>query len=161
MQDAGHVLARLQIYVLMSSQKTCLNYPLQSDGLRSWLWGRNSGKQDGDIVYFKMKRQTELKKLMEAYCRRKGLQMDQVRFLFDGRRLQEKDTPDELLMEDDNVIMLFRVTSQDSLKSVFIPHFFFHECIWHISASLSDLLILLWDGPLNTCFVFAVVRGQS
>jgi small ubiquitin-related modifier len=37
--------------------------------------------------------------------------MDQIRFLFDGNRLRENQTPDELEMEDDDVIdaMLFQV----------------------------------------------------
>ena len=48
---------------------------------------------------------------MEAYCVRQSLQMDQIRFLFDGNRLRENQTPDELEMEDDDAIdaMLFQV----------------------------------------------------
>ena len=67
--------------------------------------------QDGNIVHFKIKRKTQLKKLMEAYCNRQSLQMDQIRFLFDGNRLRETQSPDELEMEDDDVIdaMLFQV----------------------------------------------------
>eukprot|EP00960_Hanusia_phi_P052847 761694-Hanusia_phi.AAC.2 len=33
--------------------------------------------QDGNVVHFKIKRKTPLKKLMEAYCSRQSLQMDQ------------------------------------------------------------------------------------
>ena len=67
--------------------------------------------QDGNIVHFKMKKKTQLKKLMEAYCARQSLQMEQIRFLFDGNRLRDSQTPDELEMEDDDVIdaMLFSV----------------------------------------------------
>ena len=67
--------------------------------------------QDGNIVHFKIKKKTQLKKLMEAYCARQSLQMDQIRFLFDGNRLRDTQTPDELEMEDDDVIdaMLFQV----------------------------------------------------
>ena len=67
--------------------------------------------QDGNTVHFKMNRNTQLKKLMEAYCNRQSLQMDQIRFLFDGNRLRETYTPEELEMEDDDVIdaMLFQV----------------------------------------------------
>ena len=35
------------------------------------------GAQDGNIVHFKIKRKTALKKLMEAYCQRQSLQLDQ------------------------------------------------------------------------------------
>ena len=64
--------------------------------------------QDGNMmlpqVHFKMKKKTQLKKLMEAYCARQSLQMDQIRFLFDGNRLRDSQTPGELHMEDDDVI---------------------------------------------------------
>ena len=80
--------------------------------------------QDGNIVYFKIKKKTELKKLMEAYCARQSLQMDQIRFLFDGCRLRDTQTPDELDMEDDDVIdallydaMLFQVVHPLPLSS--------------------------------------------
>ena len=63
--------------------------------------------QDGIYVHFKIKKKTQLKKLMEAYCARQSLQMDQIRFLFDGRKLYDADTPDELDMEDGDVIDSF------------------------------------------------------
>ena len=64
--------------------------------------------QDGWIVHFKMKRKTQLKKLMETYCNHQSLQMDQIRFLFDGNRLRETQSPDELEMEDDDIIDAFQ-----------------------------------------------------
>jgi hypothetical protein len=60
--------------------------------------------QDGNVVLFKMMKHTKLKKLMEAYCERQSLQMDQILFLFDGNRLLDSQTPDELEMEDHDVI---------------------------------------------------------
>ena len=67
--------------------------------------------QDGNIFHYVIGMKTPLKKLMEAYCNRQSLQMDQIRFLFDGNRLRETQSPDELEMEDDDVIdaMLFQV----------------------------------------------------
>jgi ubiquitin len=67
--------------------------------------------RNGNIMHFKMKRKKQLKKLMEVYCARQSLQMEQIRFLFDGNRLRDSQTPDELEMEDDDVIdaMLFQV----------------------------------------------------
>ena len=69
--------------------------------------------QDGNIMHFKINKKTQLMKLMEAYCARQSLQMEQIRFLFDGNRLRDTQTPDELDMEDDDVIdaaaMLFQV----------------------------------------------------
>jgi hypothetical protein len=44
-------------------------------------------------VFFKIKRTTALKKLMDAFCDRQGKMPNQVRFLFDGARVQPTDTP--------------------------------------------------------------------
>lgn len=45
-------------------------------------------------VFFKIKRSTQLKKLMDAFCDRQGKAPASVRFLFDGQRVQPHDTPD-------------------------------------------------------------------
>lgn len=45
-------------------------------------------------VFFKIKRSTALKKLMDAYCERQGKTPQSVRFLFDGQRVNAGDTPD-------------------------------------------------------------------
>jgi hypothetical protein len=45
-------------------------------------------------VFFKIKRSTALKKLMDAFCDRQGKQIQTVRFLFDGTRVRPEDTPD-------------------------------------------------------------------
>lgn len=41
---------------------------------------------------------------MDAYCSRQGLQSQAVRFLYDGERLKEDSTPDQLHMEDGDVV---------------------------------------------------------
>ncbi|KAJ1475098.1 hypothetical protein T484DRAFT_3204408 [Baffinella frigidus] len=56
------------------------------------------------MVYFKIKRTTALKKLFEAYRQRQCLLLDQVRFLFDGQELNDSQTPDDLDMEEDDII---------------------------------------------------------
>jgi hypothetical protein len=45
-------------------------------------------------VFFKIKRTTQLKKLMDAFCERQGKAPNSVRFLFDGARVQPTDSPD-------------------------------------------------------------------
>ncbi len=45
-------------------------------------------------VFFKIKRSTKLEKLMNAFCERQGKQINTVRFLFDGQRVQPIDSPD-------------------------------------------------------------------
>ena len=83
--------------------------------------------QDGNIVQFKIKKHTALKKLMSTYCERAGLALQvallaksvffnfqkygwysefsydhqTIRFSFDGTRINEGDTPKGLDMEVD------------------------------------------------------------
>ena len=45
-------------------------------------------------VFFKIKKSTQLKKLMDAFCDRSGKNRRSVRFLFDGQRVQNDDTPE-------------------------------------------------------------------
>ncbi|KAG4304295.1 hypothetical protein PORY_002270 [Pneumocystis oryctolagi] len=59
---------------------------------------------DNNEVFFKIKRHTPLKKLMEAYCERQGKSMNMLRFLVDGERARPEQTPAELDMEDGDQI---------------------------------------------------------
>jgi hypothetical protein len=45
-------------------------------------------------VFFKIKRTTQLKKLMDAFCERQGKSFTSVRFLFDGTRVNPTDNPE-------------------------------------------------------------------
>ncbi|CAL5390398.1 unnamed protein product [Camellia sinensis] len=60
--------------------------------------------KDGNEVFFRIKRSTQLKKLMNAYCDRQSVEFNSIAFLFDGRRLRAEQTPDELEMEDGDEI---------------------------------------------------------
>ncbi|OZJ04270.1 Ubiquitin-like protein pmt3/smt3 [Bifiguratus adelaidae] len=59
---------------------------------------------DHNEVFFKIKRTTQLKKLMDAYCERQGKATSSVRFLYDGQRIQPTNTPNDLEMEDGDSI---------------------------------------------------------
>ncbi|CAL9095914.1 unnamed protein product [Musa textilis] len=54
----------------------------------------------GNEVFFRIKRSTQLRKIMSAYCDRQSMDFNAIAFLFDGRRLRGEQTPDELEMED-------------------------------------------------------------
>ena len=41
---------------------------------------------------------------MNAFCQRQGVNLNAVRFLFDGERLRDTQTPEGLEMEDGDVI---------------------------------------------------------
>lgn len=60
--------------------------------------------QDGTEVYFKVKKTTKLKKLMDAYCSRVAKEPGSIRFLFDGDRIAPDSTPQQLGMEDEDEI---------------------------------------------------------
>jgi len=60
--------------------------------------------QDGNEVFFRIKRSTQLRKLMNAYCDRQSIDFNSIAFLFDGRRLRGEQTPDELEMEEGDEI---------------------------------------------------------
>jgi len=55
-------------------------------------------------VFFKIKRSTQLKKLMDAFCERQGKAPNSVRFLFDGSRVQPTDNPETLDMQDGDTL---------------------------------------------------------
>ncbi|CAO0789796.1 unnamed protein product [Mucor circinelloides] len=59
---------------------------------------------DANEVFFKIKRSTQLRKLMDAYCERQGKQPGSVRFLYDGTRVMPGDTPNDLDMDDGDSI---------------------------------------------------------
>ena len=62
-------------------------------------------------------RKTALKWLMDDYAQRQGGTRDAYRFIFDGNRIVETCTPDDLEMEDDDVIdaMLEQVWHQQDV----------------------------------------------
>ncbi|RDD38767.1 Small ubiquitin-related modifier [Trichoplax sp. H2] len=63
--------------------------------------------QDNTEVHFKIKRNTQLKKLKAAYCERQGVPIGSLRFLFDGQRINDDMSPKQLEMEDDDVIEVY------------------------------------------------------
>ncbi|CAG8007860.1 unnamed protein product [Penicillium salamii] len=65
-------------------------------------------------VFFKIKRSTQLKKLMDAFCDRQGKQPSTVRFLFDGTRVRPEDSPDTV-----GSIVLFLFFTVEPLKTNF------------------------------------------
>ncbi|KAH9728790.1 Small ubiquitin-related modifier 1 [Citrus sinensis] len=73
--------------------------------------------QDGNEVFFRIKRSTQLKKLMNAYCDRQSVELNSIAFLFDGRRLRGEQTPDELEMEDgDEIDAMLHQTGDGELR---------------------------------------------
>jgi len=58
----------------------------------------------GEEVFFKIKRNTKLTKLQGAYANKVGKDINTIRFLYDGERINEDDTPASLDMDDNDTI---------------------------------------------------------
>ncbi|XP_016328043.1 small ubiquitin-related modifier 1 isoform X1 [Sinocyclocheilus anshuiensis] len=52
--------------------------------------------QDNSEIHFKVKMTTHLKKLKESYSQRQGVPMNSLRFLFEGQRIADNQTPKEI-----------------------------------------------------------------
>jgi len=60
-----------------------------------------------DITHFKIKKNTALKKLMNAYCERANLNRGATRFLHEGTRINDDNTPMSLNMEEGDTLEVF------------------------------------------------------
>ncbi|RKP29456.1 ubiquitin-like protein [Metschnikowia bicuspidata] len=59
-------------------------------------------------IFFRIKKTTPMKRLMEAFCTRQGKTLESLRFLMDGTRVEPDNTPGELDLEDGDVIEAHR-----------------------------------------------------
>ncbi|BAO37694.1 Ubiquitin-like protein SMT3 [Kluyveromyces marxianus] len=59
-------------------------------------------------IFFKIKKTTPLKRLMEAFAKRQGKEIESLRFLYDGVRVLPDQTPEELDMDDNDIIEAHR-----------------------------------------------------
>ena len=60
--------------------------------------------QNGANVAFAIKPTTTFSKMFDAYCGRMGVRAENVRFLYDGERLQPTGTPEKTGMKDGDII---------------------------------------------------------
>ena len=60
--------------------------------------------QDSNEIHFRVKQTTQMGKLMKSYSERVGVPVTSLRFLFDGRRINDDESPSALEMEQDDVI---------------------------------------------------------
>lgn len=59
---------------------------------------------DGGEMLFRIKTTTPLKKLFDTYCKKNGVSRQSVRFLYDGAPVDESKTPQELDLQEEDVI---------------------------------------------------------
>jgi len=59
-------------------------------------------------VHFRVKSATALSRLKRSYCSKLGFQVEELRFVFDGHRITDDDTPKKLGMINDDVIEIYQ-----------------------------------------------------
>jgi hypothetical protein len=82
-------------------------------------------------VFFKIKRSTPLKKLMDAFCDRQGKDPKSVRFLYDGDRVQPGDNPDTVSFYNPLSIVF---SPSDCLSHWLYPLAIYYEIEIHLFA---------------------------
>ncbi|XP_008477124.1 small ubiquitin-related modifier 3 [Diaphorina citri] len=87
--------------------------------------------QDNNVVQFKIKKGTPLRKLMNAYCERCNLSMSTVRFRFDGQAINEQDTPSTLEMEEGDTIEIYQQQTGGFKQTPQLQ-------IWHTESNMLD-----------------------
>ncbi|CAA2956105.1 small ubiquitin-related modifier 1-like isoform X2 [Olea europaea var. sylvestris] len=76
-------------------------------GLNSSFINIGVHSQEADVVFFRIKRTTQLKKLMNAYCDKRDRDIVYFEFLLNGDRIKGEQTPNELGMKDGDQIDAF------------------------------------------------------
>lgn len=61
----------------------------------------------GEEIYFKVKRSAKMRRLFSAYCKRSNVDMSTIRFFYQGERIDEDQTPDDLHLQDKDRIDAF------------------------------------------------------
>jgi len=59
-------------------------------------------------VHFRVKSATALGRLKRSYCSKLGFQVEELRFVFDGHRISDDDTPKSLGMINEDVIEIYQ-----------------------------------------------------
>ena len=60
--------------------------------------------QDRNIVHFMVKQTTKMRKLKKSYSQRVGAPIACLKFLFDGHKIKDEETPEALEMEHNDMI---------------------------------------------------------
>lgn len=62
--------------------------------------------QSGEVTFFKILTATKMSKVFCTFAKRKGVEVHQLRFLLDGERIKENETPKSMLLEDNDQIFV-------------------------------------------------------
>jgi len=60
--------------------------------------------QTGDEMFFKVKKETKMQKIFDAYAQRRGIGAGSLRFMLDGEKIGAESTPKMLELEENDQI---------------------------------------------------------
>ncbi|OHT07166.1 Small ubiquitin-related modifier 2 [Tritrichomonas foetus] len=61
----------------------------------------------GEEIYFKVKRSAKMRRLFSAFCKRSNIDATTIRFFYQGERIEDDQTPDDLNLQDGDKIDAF------------------------------------------------------
>ncbi|XP_075237142.1 small ubiquitin-related modifier-like [Lycorma delicatula] len=84
---------------------------------------------DSNEIHFRVKMTTQMGKLKKSYSERVGVPAMSLRFLFDGRRINDEDTPKQLEMQNDDIIEVYQEQTGGSTRIVKYYDKLSHDCV--------------------------------
>nr|XP_018915277.1 PREDICTED: small ubiquitin-related modifier-like [Bemisia tabaci] len=63
---------------------------------------------DSNEIHFRVRMTTHMGKLKKSYSERVGVPVTSLRFLYEGRRIHDDETPKQLEMENDDIIEVYQ-----------------------------------------------------
>jgi len=91
-----------EVIETLSNVSPPCNYSTESTKLRVKVVG-----QDSNEIHFNVEQTVQLVKLKKSYSKRVGVPISILHFLFDGRHILDNETPEDLEMEQDDVIEVY------------------------------------------------------
>jgi Ubiquitin-2 like Rad60 SUMO-like len=79
--------------------------------------------QDNEEIAFKIKKSTKLLKVYILYAQRKNVELDSMRFLFDGDRVHGSQTAKMAGLEDQDELLCVLETVRACMDAVFVASF--------------------------------------
>lgn len=77
--------------------------------------------QDRSEVHFKVKMSTNLAKVKKSYAERQGVPLESLRFMFEGNRISDDETPKKLEMQNGDIIEVYQEQTGGSRHLSCVP----------------------------------------
>ena len=97
--------------------------------------------QDSNEIHFRVKQTTQMGKLKKSYSERVGVPVSSLRFLFDGRRINDDETPKALEMEQDDVIEVYQEQTGGVCSSFAGSFRLILEFVWDMCVQFQTLYV--------------------